>query len=299
MKNFAYIFIIILLSICKIFAQEFNLNVTVNTPNIQTVDPKVFKSLEIQVKEFINSTKWTDDLFEPYERIKGNLQLTIKKENGGNSFDAEIQIQATRPVYGATYETPIFTHMDNQFTFNYEQLQPMVYAKNTANDNLISVLSYYVYVILGVNYDSYALFGGDSYFQTAQDIVNLAPQEGSGWSNRDPQARGNRFWLAENMQSPRVKPYRQTIYNYHRQGLDIMSNNVTKGRQNMLAALEDVDKVNATYPNCFSLRIFANTKWSELIEIFKKATPDQKVRLTQIMQRVDPANSGKLRDLGL
>jgi Domain of unknown function (DUF4835) len=299
MKKNILISILSFLSIYEGISQEFNFNVTVNTPNIQSVDPKVFKSLELQIREFMNNTKWTDDIFEPQERIKGNIQLTIKKENSNSNFDAEIQIQALRPVYGSTYETPIFTHLDNQFTFSYEQLQPLNYTKNNFNDNLTGVLAFYANFILALDYDTYSLFGGDNYFQVAQDIVNLAPQGESGWSNRDPQSRGNRFWFVENILSPRGKPYRQTMYNYHRQGLDLMSSNLQKGRLNMVVSLDDIDKVNATYPNCFILRAFANTKWSELIEIFKKATPDQKVKLTQVMQRVDPANSSKLRELGL
>jgi hypothetical protein len=278
-------------------AQELNATVKINTQKLQTADPRVFETLEQTLREFLNSQKWTEDVFDNPERINCNFILTIQEERSATSFKAELAVQSSRPIYGSDQETPLLNYLDKELTFEYEQFQPLVYSKNAFNDNLSSVLSFYVYVILGLDYDSFAALGGERYFQTAQEIVNNVPSNvtaaNPGW--RSMESNRNRFWLIENLLSPRVRPLREAIYTYHRQGLDVMPENVDNGRANISIALEQLDKVNQAYPNAMIVQLFSNAKANEIIEIFKRGTMAQQDRVIQIMTKVDATNSAKYR----
>ena len=282
-----------------LFGQEMNFTVKINTQKLQTVDPKVFETLENTMREFLNSTKWTEDVFEPEERINANIQLTIQEERSATSFKADLAISASRPVYGSSYETALLNHIDKDVTFVYEQYQPLQFSRNSYNDNLSAVLSFYVYIILGMDYDSYSLLGGEEYFQTAQDIVNSVPQNAAaanpGWQSIE--GNRNRFWMIENILSARSRLYREAMYNYHRQALDIMHEDVATGRAIMLESLDDVGKVNQTYPNSMIIQMFNNAKSQEIIEIFKGGDRTQQDKLIRLMSRIDASNSSKYRSI--
>ena len=167
-------------------AQEFNFTVKVVNPQVRLADPKVFVSLENAVKELINGTKWTDDIFEQNERLTGSIQLTIDKENSQTSFTAKLAIQVNRPVYGSDATTPLFIHLDKEVSFSYEQFQPLQFVKNNFTENLSSTIGYYVYVILAMDYDSFSPQGGEMFWQAAQDIYNIIPEAAKGeWKGKD------------------------------------------------------------------------------------------------------------------
>ena len=219
-----YLFLLILLfPVRHILAQELNCSVKVNAQKRQLVDPKVYETLEQTIREFMNSTKWTDDFFQTEERINCNILLTIQEELSATSFSADLAIQASRPVFNSDYETAILNHIDKEVTFSYEEFQPLIFSRNTYNDNLSAVLSFYAYVILGLDYDSFSLFGGEPYLQAAQEIINNVPSSAAaankGWRSVD--GNRNRFWIAENLLSPRIREFRETWYQYHRHGLDM------------------------------------------------------------------------------
>lgn len=291
-----------LLAIASIFAafvqaQELEVKVSINTPKLQTADPQVFQTLRTAVEEFMNNQKWTNDVYEQEERIKMDVVITISKELSANTFEAEVSLQSIRPVFNSLYETPMFKHQDKDVTFTYEQFQPLEYSQTTYLNNLTSVLGYYAYIVLGMDYDSFSPFGGEPYFQAAQDIVNRIPPNIAssvpGWRSTD--GNRNRYWLIENILSPRVRPFRQAIYDYHRQGLDAMNEDVAVGRAVMTQSLESLDGVNKTYPNSMILQVFANTKSDEIIEIYKGAGPQEKNAVTRTMERVDPPRSSAYR----
>ena len=291
-----------LLAIASIFAafvqaQELEVKVSINTPKLQTADPQVFQTLRTAVEEFMNNQKWTNDVYEQEERIKMDVVITISKELSANTFEAEVSLQSIRPVFNSLYETPMFKHQDKDVTFTYEQFQPLEYSQTTYLNNLTSVLGYYAYIVLGMDYDSFSPFGGEPYFQAAQDIVNRIPPNIAssvpGWRSTD--GNRNRYWLIENILSPRVRPFRQAIYDYHRQGLDAMNEDVAVGRAVMTQSLESLDGVNKTYPNSMILQVFANTKSHEIIEIYKGAGPQEKNAVTRTMERVDPPRSSAYR----
>ncbi len=293
------LFLFFALATVGVQAQELTFSVKINTLKLQTVDPKVFATLEQAVAEFLNNQKWTEDVFETKERINCNLVLTIQEELSPTSFKADLAIQASRPVYGSTYETRMLNHLDKEVTFSYEQFQPLIYSKNVFNDNLSSILAFYVYIILGMDYDSFSLFGGDEHYQTAQEILNTVPQNvassAAGW--RSVEGNRNRYWIMENILSPRVRPLRQGLYEYHRQGLDMMANDVNTGRAIVLQALEEVDKVNQSYPNAMIVQMFSNAKSDEIVEIFKRGTRQEQDRVVQIMTKVDATNASKYRNI--
>ncbi len=280
------------------YAQEFNFTVKVVNPRSAIADPKVFVSLENALKELINSTKWTDDVFELNERLTGSIQLTIDKENSQTSFTAKLAIQVNRPVYGTDNTTPLFIHLDKEMSFNYEQFQPIQFVKNNFTDNLSSTIGYYVYVILAMDYDSFAPQGGEAFWQTAQDIYNVIPEGAKGeWKGKEL-GNTNRYWFVENMLSPRLKAYRQGIYEYHRLGMDNATTDMSRCKTMLIQALERMEEAHQSYPNTLAIRMFSLTKVDELVEIFKGASSDQKTRMVAIMQKMDPSNSSKYAAVG-
>jgi len=301
-KYFLLLFVFALFS-SQLIAQELLVQVKVNSQRASQTDQKVFQSLETAIEEFFNNTKWTEDEYEQEERIKCSFQLTINTDDGSNNFAAQMAVQASRPIYGSNYETSLLTHNDPDVNFSYEQFQPLQYTPNSFADNLTAILSFYAYVILGLDYDSFSSMGGDKYFQVAQDIITTVPanvqQSAGGWSSVGGSSNNrNRYWIIENLQNPRVIPFRQAMYNYHRQSLDIMGADVEGGKVNMLKAIEEVGKVNKSYPGAMITQMFTNAKSQEIIEIFKLGNKQQKTKIFQLMVKLDAANASKYRAIG-
>lgn len=298
MKRIAFL-IPLLVASFFLRGQELNATVRVNAQKLQTVDPKVFETLEQTILEFLNSQKWTNDVFELEERINCNILLTIQEERSPTSFKADLAIQASRPVYGTTYETALLNHIDKDVTFTYQEFDPLQFSQNVFNDNLSTVLSFYAYIILGLDYDSFSPLGGEPYFQIAQQILNSIPQGAAaanpGWRSLD--GNRNRYWIIENILSPRVRPYRQAMYDYHRQSLDIMAEDVATGRGIMVNALNQIGDVNQAYPNSMIVQMFVNTKSQEVVEIFKKGTRQEQDQVIQLMSKIDPTNASRYRGI--
>jgi len=280
---------------------EFNATVRVNTPQLQNTDRKVFDQLEVALKEFINTTKWTQDPFEPEERIVCNFIITISEEVGNNAFKGELAVQSVRPVFGSDYKSPIMSHLDRDFSFTYDQNQPIEFLPNSAdNQNLPAMIAFYLYIMLGLDYDSFSLYGGDPHFLTAQQLVtNIqnSPSAPSGWKPGDGGKNRNRYWVIENLLNPRVKPYRAAMYTFYRKGLDIFTANIDQGKTQVLAALEEVDKVNVAYFNSMIVQMFANAKRDEIVEMWKTGPRAQRDRVVQIMSKIDPANGQRYREI--
>lgn len=280
-------------------AQEMNYTVSVNAQKALTVDQKVFKTLENTIIEFLNNQKWTDDFYQPEERIEGSIFLTINEEVNPTTFSAELLIQATRPIYGSSQKTLLVNHLDKNIRFSYQEGDPLQFSQTKFTDNLSATLAFYTYVILGMDYDSFSLFGGEKYFQAAQDIVNTLPQnvsnDDAGWN----QLKGdqNRFWIIENILEPRVRPYRQAMYDYHRQSLDLMNEDMGTARAIMAEAIDNIAGVNQAYPNSIIIRMFVNAKADEIVEIFKRGGSTEKNNVIRFMSKMDAANAAKYRQI--
>lgn len=298
--------LVALLAVCfsMVSAQgELNASVRISTPQLQKNDRRVFDQLETSLREFLNNTKWTQDVYEPEERIECNFILTISEEGENNVFRGELAVQSTRTVYGSGYKTPMLSHLDKDVVFSYEQNQPIEFLPDaTDNQNLPALMAFYVYVILGLDYDSFSLYGGDQYLLTAQQIVtniqNSSTNNTPGWRPADGGKNRNRYWIMENLLNPRVKPYRAAMYNYHRKGLDMFTTDMDAAKATILQSLEEVDKVNTAYFNSMIVQMFTNAKRDELVEMFKVAGRPQKERVKQILTKVDPANTPKYREIG-
>jgi len=288
------ILIAILLSVYFIGkAQELNTIVSINTPKLQTVDPKVFKTLENTIREFMNNTKWTEDEFQPSERIDCNISINIKEELGPTSFSAELFIQANRPIYGTNQKSVILEHKDNKIVFTYEEFQPIEYIEAAYASNLTSILTFYAYYILGLDYDSFSLLGGSPYFQQANNIMNTVPQGVTGWGAMENPTNQNRYWMIESILNPRSAPLREASYLYHRGGLDFMHESTEKGLEGIVNALTKIRNVNTAYPNALAVRMFTNAKSDEIIDIMLGAPSNQRRSVYSIMIKIDPSKASK------
>ena len=279
------------------------MTVKVNTQQLQLVDPAVFTTLEQSITEFLTQ-KWTNDVYEPEERIDCNFIFTLQKEISATSFEMTLAIQSSRPIYGTDQSTPILNTIDSYVSFDYEQYQPLQFSENRFENNLTSVLAFYVNIILGMDYDTFSPNGGDPFFQKAQEIVNAVPSglysTYLGWSSTDASnSRGskNRFWIVENLLSPRMKPFRLGMYQYHRLGLDMMTTDIPSSRAAIAEVVNTVGQVDQSYPNAILTQLFLNAKRTEVIEIFKRGTNTERNTVRQVMTRVDPANGAQYRSL--
>lgn len=291
------IFIFLFLITCNVslFAQEFNANVVVNAQLTGNENLQQFKTLENQLKEFISNTKWTNKTFQPQERINCNLVININ-EYSGNNYSATLQIQSSRPVFGSTYTTPVYNINDKDFSFEYVEFQNLIYNPNQYVSNLISVLSFHVYMILGMDADSFKMNGGDTYFKQAQNISNFSQQTGySGWKLED--GLQSRFALIDNLMSPTYKEFREVMYNYHRRGLDQMSANLKDAKNEIALALLNFKEMNRRRPNSYLARIFFDAKAEEIEQVFSSGPSVDIVDLVDTLNKVAPIHSSKWRNI--
>ncbi len=277
------------------YAQELNAVVTISTPKLQETDPKVFQTLERDLREFLNQERWTEDDYKPHERIECNFQVNISTEAGNNTYKADIAIKAIRPVFGTEYKTVLINHVDRDVTFTYQEFQPIENGTEFFKDNLSAVFSYYAHLILALDAESFTSGGGDIHFQKAQAIINQVPPNVSdsdkGWTALS--RKTTRYWILENLLNPRFKSFNEAWYNYHRKSLDVLHSNPGLALVTLVDALKEVDKTHAAYPNSIGVLMFLTAKSDEIVEIMKNAERTQKSIVYDIMRKLDPSNSGK------
>ncbi len=296
MKNKLFLFGVILVFSKTLCAQELNCNVKVLSPAIQGTDKTVFETLETSIKDFMNNTRWTNDNFKEDERIECNLTINITKRNSVDDFEANIIVQARRPVYKSSYNTNIINYQDNDFTFKYTPFQPFEFNDNSFTNNLTSTLAFYAYIFIGLDYDTFSPEGGSPYYQKAQGIVNNAQNApDKGWKAFE--GSKNRYWIAENLSNANFKALRSCMYVYHRQGLDLMTQDVELARKNIAEALEGLMKVHNISMGSFLMQLFFLAKADEIVNIFSAATPDVKGKLVTLLNTIDPGNTTKYEKL--
>lgn len=277
-------------------AQELNCTVKVLSPAIQGTERSVFETLETAVKEFMNNTRWTNDNFKQDEKIECNLTINVTKRLSVDEFEANIIVQSRRPVYKSSYNTNLINYQDNDFTFKYTPFQPFEFNENTFTNNLTSTLAYYAYIFIGLDYDTFSPDGGTPYYQKAQTIVNNAQNAAEkGWKAFE--GSKNRYWLAENLANANFKGVRSCLYNYHRMGLDMMTNDVELARKNIAEALDGLLKVHNMQMGSFLMQVFFLAKADEIVNIFSVATPEVKAKLVPMLNTIDPGNVTKYEKL--
>lgn len=280
-----------------LFAQELNCAVQVLSPQIQgTTEKRIFETLQTSVFEFMNNTKWTKDVFQLDERIECSITITISEKLSVDEFRGTIQIQSRRPVFKSSYNSTLFNWSDNDFQFKYLEYQAMDFSETVHMSNLTSVLAYYAYVIIGLDYDSFALNGGTPFFQKAQTIVNNAsnaPEK--GWKGFE--GTKNRYWLIENMMNPIFAPLRECMYVYHRTGLDVLVSDKDGARNTIAESIKLLQRVHRDRPGSFNLQLFFNAKSDELVNLFSISYPDEKSKVVNTLAEIDPANANKYQKI--
>lgn len=300
MKKLFYFFFFFLFSITHVsYAQELNCKVQILAQRATTTDQQVFKTLETAIFEFMNNRKWTQDIFAPQEKIECNLFIKITTDGGNNRFGAEVTVQASRPVFNSNYKSTTLNYEDNSWTFEYVQFQPIIFTEGVYTDNLSAFLAFYAYLILGLDYDTYAPKGGSLYLQKANEVINLIPpgnEFAAGWLNTGIGQR-NRQALIENVLNPRFEVIRQINYDYHRLAFDKMYDDIKSSRLLITSYLKKIEPIYITNPNSLSLQLFFAAKSGELVTLYSKAPPLEKTEAKNLLSKLDPPNNQKYEAL--
>lgn len=279
-------------------AQELLARINVNASRVSSqTDKKVFQTLQAALNTFLNNRKWTGETFQQNEKVVCNFLLNISDVSSDNVYKASLTIQAARPVYNSSYDSPLVNFIDDAVVFKYVEYQPVEFNENRVSGsdplvaNLTAVLAYYVDIILGMNFDSFSLRGGDPYFQKAQNIVTNAPdsRDISGWRSFDGQR--NRYWLSDNLTNSKYAILHDAIYSYYRLGMDNMYDNETEGANAILNTLNFLNNINTENPNSMGVQFFFQGRARELTGVFKKASPDEKSRALEMLSKMDISNA--------
>ena len=273
-------------------SQELKCQVQILSNQIQSSDKRVFETLRNSINEFMNTQKWTNDVYGDNERIDCSILLNITEWNMVDEFKGTIQVQARRPVFNSSYDSRLINFVDNNLHFRYLEYDPLEFSESTHISNLTSILSFYAYIIIALDYDSFSPDGGAMYLQKAQNIViNAQNAPEKGWTASTN--KKNRYWMVENMLNQIYKPYRQCLYKYHRLGMDKMTEDVNSSRMTITESLELLEKVHLEEPSSFILQLFFDAKADEIVNIYTAANATEKTRIIKLLKKIDPANSTK------
>ncbi len=299
-KNFQkmsrYLLIIFFLAVSPAIygQQEMNCMISISTPGMSDTDRQIMRTLQSDLYEFVNQRNWTEYQFESSERIEASIVITINEKLGSDEYRGTIQVQSRRPVYKTSYSTPVFNHQDRDFQFRYTENQALEYTDNAHTSNLTAVIAYYVYIIIGFDFDTFTPLGGDPYFERAQNIVNNAQNAPErGWKSFEGQR--NRYWLVENLFNNTYRPIREAMYTYHRLGFDKMTENMEIARGEVVNALEMFQRAHRSRPGSFLMQIIMTTKSDELVNLFSEASSMDRNKAVNILSEIDPSNSSKYR----
>jgi hypothetical protein len=278
------------------FSQELNCNVQVSAQKIQGSNRQVFENMQRDIYEFMNNTVWTNHVYSYSERIDCSILINLNDQISADEFNGTIQVQLKRPVYNTTYNSTMLNFMDNNFRFRYVEFQPLEFDPTTHRSNLISVLAYYAYMVLGFDYDSFSSEGGTEFFQMAEKIVSNAQNAPeTGWKPYDGSRNRNRYWLVKNVLDKEYEGVRKFIYEYNFNGLDKMESKIAEARTSMVGSLRLIQDVYRRKPDPFMylVQVVIEAKSDELINIFSESFPEEKSRVIQILTEIDPSNKSK------
>ncbi|HTX88307.1 MAG TPA: DUF4835 family protein [Bacteroidales bacterium] len=279
-------------------AQELNCQVSVTSSQVEGTDKQVFQTMQNAIYEFINSRKWSNNNFRTEERIECTILITISERLSADAFKGSLNLVLRRPVLNTAYNTVLLNYVDKDFAFGYVEYQPLDYNDGTFTSNLTSVLAYYIYVFLGLEFDSFAPNGGTVYLQKAQDVVTAAQNsQETGWKGYESQ--NNRYWLVENFLNPANSELRNFMYQYHRNGLDMMYEKVDQGRAAITESLNLLKTIYDERPDIMALRLILDAKRDELVNIYsdQRVPPMEKTTVANLLKEIDPANSSKYQTI--
>jgi len=292
MNKLLYIILIFIFQIN--YSQDVDCTVLVNSNKINQTNKSMFSNLEKSISTFINSTTWSNNSLSNHEKIDVNLLITIISYSN-NKYVANFEFQSLRPVLKSTYQTPIFNFIDKNVEFVYQEFETLFFNENIFQSDLVSLLSFYMNIVYGLDQDTFVNSSGTIFYNKAQQILNLASQSGtsSTWGSGSSGGRINKFWLIENLNSSNSKELRDVLYYYHVDGLDLMYDNKLLSKQNISSAIISLDRMNRRVPNSILLRIFFDTKSDEIIDIFSGGPDFDTAKLNNQLNRMAPFFSNK------
>jgi len=291
------IFIILLFSIIgyNLTAQELFCDVQVTAKQVSGTDKQIYETLQNAIYEFMNNHKWTNHTVEINERIECTIVITVNARNS-NVFSANLNLVLRRPIFNTNYNSVLFNYVDKDFQFEYIEYQPLDYSDNSFTSNLTSVLAFYSYVFLGMEFDSYSLYGGTPFYEKAEGVVSNAQNASqAGWKSYEDTR--NRYWIVENLQNAAYKPLRRFFYMYHLKGLDAMYDDADKGRSTITQTLELLETTYEERPGLFLLQLITEAKRDEFVNIFKEGLVKEKSKAIEILKTIDPANTSKYQEI--
>lgn len=281
------------------FAQELNCQVNVVASKISGVDQSVFQKLQQSIANFMNNRAWTSDNFAPEERIECSLYIILDANPSQDYYTGSITVQSSRPVFNTTYVSPLINFRDQSFNFTYTQNTPLEFNPNQFSSNLTSILAYYAYFILALDYESMGKGGGEKHLSTMNLILNQAPSSGTdskGWSAFDANpttGNRNRYQIVSSMQNARYDVYLKSFSEYHLKGMDLLYEKPVEARQSILSVLQRLADVFQANPNNVLITLFTQAKGDELINIFSGAEQAEKIKAVSLLKRIDPSNAPK------
>lgn len=285
-------------SVSVLKGQELKCNVQIVSQQVQGTNKQVYETLQNAIYEFMNNRVWTNHIYTAEERIECNLMFNITEQLSADEFKGTLQVQSRRPVYNTNYNTTMLNFKDDDIHFRYVEFSPLEFDPNSHYSNLTSILAFYAYFILGLDYDSFSQYGGTPYFELAEKIVeNAQNAPEKGWKPMDNLAHKSRYWLVKDILDPDYKPVREFNYRYHRKGLDVMDEEVADGRAEIAGALELLQDVYRNKPDnyMYTLRLVFDSKVDELVNIFSESYPEEKNRAYNILVEVDKTNQNKYK----
>ena len=285
MRKILFAFLLIL-PLTKMDSQELNAQFVVNADLVNQTNQQIFQTLERSLNEFVNSQSWSNQDFFPQEKITCSFVLNLTNYNA-SKFEGTLQIQSQRTIFDSNYDSPVLNFLDKDISFNYQEFQPLFYSPASYESNLVSLISFYAYIILGINADSLQFKAGDPFFEQAQRIVNLSQQSGAlGWKQND--SNRNRFWLIDTMRSNTFREYRETLYIYHREGLDSMTKAPVKGKNNIINAILALEDLYDRRPNAMLLQMFFDAKADEIVNLFSGGPKVDFGRTSKMLKKIAP-----------
>lgn len=283
-----------------IFSQELNCQVTVVSDakvELSSTDKDILEQMKQAIYDFMNNTKWTKDKFSTEERINCILQFQISSIPSPGNFSGTMQVQCSRPVFNSSYNSTLLNIADQDVTIPFQRNTVLLYTPNQFRDNLTSLLAYYAYLIIGMDYDSFSLKGGSNYFIEAQQVVSNAQSSGfPGWASNET-SKKNRYWIIDNVQQQLFEPLRECNYEYHRKGLDKLYENKVDAKKAMYEALNKLTKIASTRPSSINVTNFVQAKSLEIKNLYFDATQQEKTDMVNLLKKLDPVNSSKYQEI--
>lgn len=278
------------------YSQELNCQVKIETQKISNTDKRIYNIMQTAITEFLNNKKWTTDNFKNKERIDCNILINITERPSNERFKGTLQIQSRRPVFNTSYNSVLINYLDNDISFDYVENQSLEFSDNSYLSNLTSILGYYAYLLIGLDYDSFSLDGGTPYLQKALTVTNNAQNNDDvGWKAYGN--NNNRYWLIANMLDASFIPLRECMYNYHRKGLDVMYNDQELARKTIYESLASLKKIYEIKPSSYNLKVFFTAKSDEIVNIFSNANADEKGEIIALLNKIDASNSNKYQKI--